>query len=269
MWVSVWPPGCLPYSVLFQKLTELGRSSQTQQPEGFFSFHCVTFRVVAYERERARVMVFWGGGARNRHPSVREIGRESEKDQNRQRGEIRREQQGFGGRIERAEWRDAERWGRGRKMVRGWSYCMTGAATRGRIKRIGSESDTAGVQFNIKEIDFLLLNGEHDTFDSFITHRCKYQPTASAAVFFFPFITTFYVIRVNNRLVTTRRTAHASWPVWLCCIKCLHNPRPQQNDVIKPSVCISPHILRAVHPICSAARQGCCWDTEVAVRFDF
>lgn len=66
-------------------------------------------------------MVFWGdarGCEGNRRPSVREIGRESEKDQNRQRGEIRPEQQGFGGRIERAEWRDAERWGGG-EMVRG------------------------------------------------------------------------------------------------------------------------------------------------------
>lgn len=58
-------------------------------------------------------MVFWGGCEGNRRPLVREIGRESEKDQNRQRGEIRPEQQGFGGRIERAEWRDAERWGGG------------------------------------------------------------------------------------------------------------------------------------------------------------
>lgn len=43
---------------------------------------------------------------------------------------------------------------------------MTGAATRGRIKRMGSRSDTAGVQFNVKEIDFLLLNEEHETFDA-------------------------------------------------------------------------------------------------------
>lgn len=72
-----------------------------------------------FTMERATVMVFWGGCEGNRRPLVREIGRESEKDQNRQRGEIRPEQQGFGGRIERAEWRDAERWGGGGEMVRG------------------------------------------------------------------------------------------------------------------------------------------------------